>query len=177
MRYPGTLVWLLVASPCFRAVALEQVDAPPTPVPGPLPVARPVETQVSPDVLSLQRLAEWEVRERSLRRIAWTRTLVSAGSGAFAVAAGVEAWGARQEMNHAWLAYNAATPGAEQTSKYEAYRSTWASVLGWSGASVVATAASAWSGLRARAAWRDLPARPVVELRKGSGRIGVEGTW
>jgi hypothetical protein len=174
-RVPILVVMVLAGVP-VRGIAAEAAPKPPT-VPTPLPLARPVEPQIAPDVLNLRGLAEWEAKERSMRRIAWTRTLVSAGSGALAVAAGVEAWGAKQEMDHAWLAYEAAPPGTEQTAKYESYRAAWVSMLGWSGASVVATAASAWSGLRARSAWRDLPARPIIELRRGSGRIGVEGTW
>ena len=176
MQRVVSLVVMVLAGVPVRGVAFEADPNPPT-VPSPLPVVHPLEPQVLPDVLNLRGLAEWEAKERSMRRVAWTRTLVSAGSGALAVAAGVEAWGAKQEMDHAWLAYSVAASGTEQTAKYEAYRAAWVSMLGWSGASVVATAASAWSGLRARSAWRDLPARPIIELRRGSGRIGVEGTW
>jgi hypothetical protein len=143
----------------------------------PVESARPVEPSVAPDVLTLQKLTDWESLERSKRRIAWARTLTSAGTGAVAVAAGVEAWSSRQEMNQAWLAYAAASPGAEQTAKYESWRAARVSMFGWGGASLLATAASAWTGLLARAAWRELPMRPTLELRKGAGRIGVEGTW
>jgi hypothetical protein len=173
--------WLVAVLGASRAFALDgEADAGPAPAPAwpsPLEMTRPIEPSVSPDVLTLKKLADWEALERSKRRVAWTRTLVSAGSGALAVAAGVEAWSARQQMNQAWLDYSAAPTGADQTAKYESWRTARASMLGWGGASLLATAASAWTGLLARAAWRDLPVRPVINLRRTGGRIGVEGTW
>ncbi len=173
------IAWVVLVAGASRAGADEaEGGASPGPdMPSPTEEARPVERTVGPDVLTLRKLSEWESLERSRRRVAWTRTVVSAGSGALAVAAGVEAWSSRQAMNQAWLAYAVAAPGTDQATKYEAWRSARASMLGWGGASLLATAASAWTGLLARAAWRDLPVRPTLELRRGAGRIGVEGNW
>jgi len=126
--------------------------------------------------LSPEFVASWDERLRLQREVAWTRTLVSAGTGALAVAAGVEAWGARQEMNRTWQAYGAASPG-DAAVRFEAFRSARASWLGWSGASLAATLASAWTGLQARAAWRELDVQPVVDLRRGAGSIGVKGRF